>query len=150
MKRRSECSGHASFHSFLCYCKHCMQVHIAVAEVLSVYKQQTSSLLLYICDYTCVECATWSILAGLAHSSSWISEEKLCGKTSLLIRQTICVKNLWPHPPCNNTLPRGHIRTPNWVSIGKVQTHCQPYSDVTPCVKNENVINGLVEIIGWY
>ena len=24
------------------------------------------------------------------------------------------------------------------------------YSDVTSCVKNENVINGLVEIIGWY
>jgi len=99
MKRRSECSGHASFHSFLCYCKHCKcKCIIAVTEVLSVYKQQTSSLLLYICDYTCVECATWSILAGLAHSSSWISEEKLCGKTSLLIRQK-SVSKIYGHIP---------------------------------------------------
>ena len=123
---------------------------IAVTEVLSVYKQQTSSLLLYICDYTCVECATWSILAGLAHSSSWISEEKLCGKTSLFIRQKSVSKFKGHIPHLKNELPRGHIRTPNCVSIGKVQTHCQPYSDVTSCVKNENVINGLVEIIGWY
>ena len=33
---------------------------------------------------------------------------------------------------------------------GTVQTRCQLYSDVTSCVKDENVTNGLVEIIGWY
>ena len=124
---------------------------IAVTEVLSVYKQQTSSLLLYICDYTCVECATWSILAGLAHSSSWISEEKLCGKTSLLIRQK-SVSKIYGHIPHATIHCQGGIYGHQIVYPFKatVQTHCQLDSDVTSCVKNENVINGLVEIIGWY
>ena len=77
-------------------------------------------LFFYICDYTCVECAAWSIQAGLSPQQQLdICEKKLCGKNFSLHSTEYLCQNFKAASPINNKLSRGQIRTPNYVSRGR-------------------------------
>ena len=79
-----------------------------------------------------------------AHSSSWISEEKLCGKTSPFIRQKICVKISWPHPPSAKKIAKGaYTDTKLYIHSRGQSKPAASFSDVTLGVKNEDVTNDM-------